>query len=109
MTRQTSAYLEIHSIGENRYATPSLTSYGFKFSPTGVTAFEMARVGNASSHTGAVWGVYFLDLLAWIILLAGNDPSTLCQKIPYHMRDAHWPETRFGADFKRSLLHLEMW
>jgi len=31
----------------------------------------MARVGNASSHTGAVWGVYFLDLLAWIILLAG--------------------------------------
>lgn len=31
----------------------------------------MARVGNAHGHTGLVWAVYFLDLLAWIVLLAG--------------------------------------
>ncbi|CAL8464542.1 g4077 [Coccomyxa elongata] len=35
----------------------------------------MARVGNtsgtATSHTTLVWVTYFLDLLAWIVLLAG--------------------------------------
>jgi uncharacterized membrane protein len=35
----------------------------------------MARVGNtsgtATSHTSLVWVTYFLDLLAWIVLLAG--------------------------------------
>jgi len=31
----------------------------------------MARVGSANQHTAAFWPVLFLDLLAWIVLLAG--------------------------------------
>lgn len=53
------------------------------------SVLAMARVGNANSHTGLVWGVYFLDLLAWIVLLAGEDslhPTPQCLLSHYGSR-----------------------
>ena len=41
----------------------------------------MARVGSARQHTAAFWPVLFLDLLAWIVLLAGMSLVIVCSEV----------------------------